>query len=162
MSPGPAAILLAAGESTRMGEQKALLDWHGATLLEFQLSQLAEVDDISEIIVVTGHEPAGVKAIVGQSPRTWEPLREVCASVEVLPLPRPAAYARTALRSWRDEPLTLSYFGSQRMRRAVEQHAARDNISAVVAFSTAMAPYALPLQPLRGADMVTRFREVGE
>jgi molybdenum cofactor cytidylyltransferase len=49
------AILLAAGESTRMGRPKALLAWCGTTLLAYQVRELraAGVDDI---VVVLGHE----------------------------------------------------------------------------------------------------------
>jgi len=65
-----AAILLAAGESTRMGWQKALLPWRGMTLIEYQLAQIAAVDAIAEIIVVTGHEAAGIAALAAQAPRT--------------------------------------------------------------------------------------------
>jgi molybdenum cofactor cytidylyltransferase len=64
------AILLAAGESTRMGRQKALLAWEGTTLIEYQLAQLAVVDEIREIIVVTGHEPDGVTEIASEAVRT--------------------------------------------------------------------------------------------
>jgi molybdenum cofactor cytidylyltransferase len=48
------AILLAAGESTRMGRPKALLPWRGGTLLEYQVAELraAGVDDV---VVVLGH-----------------------------------------------------------------------------------------------------------
>ncbi len=63
------AILLAAGESTRMGRQKALLPWAGATLLEYQLAQLAAVRDIVEIIVVTGHEPERIREIASAAER---------------------------------------------------------------------------------------------
>ena len=49
-----------------MGRQKALLPWHGATLLEYQLSQLASVDGIDEIIVVTGHQPERVREIAAR------------------------------------------------------------------------------------------------
>ena len=90
----------------------------------------------------------------GQQPRSWWPLRELCATVEVMPLPRLRAYARTALRSPYRQPLTLSYFRSRRMLRAVEQHPARAEISAIVAFSTAMAPYALALDLPAVLDMV--------
>ena len=48
------AILLAAGESTRMGEPKALLPWRGTTLIEYQVRQLSEAG-IEEIVVVMGH-----------------------------------------------------------------------------------------------------------
>ena len=41
------AILLAAGESTRMGRQKALLPWDGTTLIEYQLAQLARSTDVA-------------------------------------------------------------------------------------------------------------------
>jgi sugar transferase (PEP-CTERM/EpsH1 system associated) len=93
-------------------------------------------------------------ADVGQQPRTWSPLRDLCATLEVVPLPRASAYARTALRSGYDQPLTLSYFRSRRMLRAVQQHPARAEISAIVAFSTAMAPYALALDLPAVLDMV--------
>ncbi|MDP9238056.1 MAG: nucleotidyltransferase family protein [Chloroflexota bacterium] len=63
-------ILLAAGESTRMGSQKALLPWESTTLLEYQLAQLAAVDEIGEIIVVTGHEPERIREVASLSPRT--------------------------------------------------------------------------------------------
>jgi molybdenum cofactor cytidylyltransferase len=64
------AILLAAGESTRMGRQKALLPWEGATLLEYQLAQLSAMEQIGEIIVVTGHEPEHIREVASLSPRT--------------------------------------------------------------------------------------------
>jgi molybdenum cofactor cytidylyltransferase len=64
------AILLAAGESTRMGRQKALLPWEGTTLLEYQLASLAEVEAIGEIIVVTGHEPERITEIASTALRT--------------------------------------------------------------------------------------------
>ena len=50
-----AALLLAAGESTRMGELKALLPWQGATLIEHQVTALASAG-VSYIIVVLGHQ----------------------------------------------------------------------------------------------------------
>jgi molybdenum cofactor cytidylyltransferase len=62
------AIVLAAGESTRMGEQKALLDWHGVPLIEFQLTQLLAVPEVRQVIVVTGHAPAAVVATVSAFP----------------------------------------------------------------------------------------------
>ena len=50
-----AALLLAAGESTRMGELKALLPWAGKTLLEHQVDALTSAG-LSPIIVVLGHQ----------------------------------------------------------------------------------------------------------
>ena len=49
-----AAILLAAGESRRMGELKALLPWQGQTLLAHQLSALAAAG-VDRTVVVLGH-----------------------------------------------------------------------------------------------------------
>ncbi len=56
---GISAILLAAGESTRMGRLKALLDWQGTTLLEWQVQTLLRAG-ASDVIVVLGHRPEEV------------------------------------------------------------------------------------------------------
>lgn len=63
------AVLLAAGHSERMGTQKALLPWGGATLLGYQLEQLAAVDAIREIIVVTGFAAERLGPIVEAAPK---------------------------------------------------------------------------------------------
>jgi len=69
-----AAILLAGGESTRMGTPKPLLEWGGQTLIEYQLAQLAEIP-ASPVVVVLGHRAhevlpyvhrAGAQAIVNE------------------------------------------------------------------------------------------------
>jgi molybdenum cofactor cytidylyltransferase len=49
------AILLAAGESRRMGRPKQLLTWQGKTLLQHVLESLIS-SDADEIILVLGHE----------------------------------------------------------------------------------------------------------
>ena len=51
---GAWAILLAAGESSRMGQLKALLPWRGQTLLEHQVSALRE-GGADRVEVVLGH-----------------------------------------------------------------------------------------------------------
>jgi len=58
-----AAILLAAGESTRMGSLKQLLPWDGATLIGWQVEQLlsAGADDV---VVVLGHEADQIRPAV--------------------------------------------------------------------------------------------------
>ncbi|MBO9540343.1 nucleotidyltransferase family protein [bacterium] len=48
-----AAVVTAAGFSSRMGSPKALLDWHGKLLLQHQMDALAE---IGQVVVVLGHE----------------------------------------------------------------------------------------------------------
>lgn len=50
-----AAILTAAGKSTRMGQPKALLNWNGIHLIKYQIASLMESCSF-EIIVVLGHE----------------------------------------------------------------------------------------------------------
>ena len=53
------AILTAAGESTRMGRPKPLLPWCGATLVERQVSALADAGAV-HVVVVVGHEADAV------------------------------------------------------------------------------------------------------
>ncbi len=50
-----AAILLAAGESRRMGQPKALLPWLGTTLIAYQVEQLIEAGAFP-VVVVLGAE----------------------------------------------------------------------------------------------------------
>ena len=45
------AIILSAGEGKRIGFNKALLDWGGEPLINYQIKSLKH-EDISEIIVV--------------------------------------------------------------------------------------------------------------
>jgi molybdenum cofactor cytidylyltransferase len=69
-----AAILLAAGESARMGTAKPLLDWGGQTLIEYQLVQLSR-PPIDRVVVVLGDRAdeiatyvrdAGAEAVVNE------------------------------------------------------------------------------------------------
>lgn len=57
-----AALLLAGGESRRMGTPKPLLKWEGQTLIEYQLKQLRQAVD--RIIVVLGHRADDVRPFV--------------------------------------------------------------------------------------------------
>ena len=52
---GISAILTAAGESTRMGQPKALLPWGSTTLVEYQIACLAG-SGVSDVLVVLGHQ----------------------------------------------------------------------------------------------------------
>lgn len=54
------AILLAAGESKRMGRPKQLLEWQGTTLLQHTLKSLID-SDADEIVLVLGHEAALIR-----------------------------------------------------------------------------------------------------
>ncbi|MHB8910696.1 MAG: nucleotidyltransferase family protein [Syntrophales bacterium] len=63
------AILLAAGESKRMGRPKQLLTWQGKTLLEHILESLLS-SDADEIILVLGHEAGRVRESLPAFPIT--------------------------------------------------------------------------------------------
>lgn len=55
-----AALLLAAGESTRMGSPKPLLEWQGTTLIAYQVAELLAAG-ADEVIAVLGHRAEGVR-----------------------------------------------------------------------------------------------------
>ena len=57
------ALLLAAGESARMGTPKALLEWGGRPLLGHQLAVLQK-SRVDECIVVLGREAARLSGLV--------------------------------------------------------------------------------------------------
>ena len=59
---GAEAILLAAGESSRMGKPKALLDWFGVPLVIAQANSLFE-GDADRVIVVTGAHHHEIHAV---------------------------------------------------------------------------------------------------
>ncbi len=62
-----AAVLLAAGRSTRMGSLKALLGWGGKPLIAHQADALREAG-IDQIAVVLGHEAERLKPLVEGKP----------------------------------------------------------------------------------------------
>ena len=64
-SPPFAVVLTAAGESTRMGQPKQFLDWHGVPLIQYQVRQLQETT-AAEIVVVLGHEAERIRPLVTQ------------------------------------------------------------------------------------------------
>ena len=61
--PGAWAILLAAGESSRMGQLKALLPWRGQTLLEHQVAALRD-GGADGVVVVLGHRSDELSPLV--------------------------------------------------------------------------------------------------
>ena len=61
MSEAVAAIILAAGESQRMGEPKALLDWGGRPLLQHQIDELLAAG-CTTVVVVLGAEADEIRA----------------------------------------------------------------------------------------------------
>ena len=61
--PDTVAILLAAGESRRMGQLKALLPWQGASLLVHQVCTLREAG-ADLVVVVLGHQAEQLRSLV--------------------------------------------------------------------------------------------------
>ncbi len=61
-----AAIVLAAGRSSRMGEFKPLLDVEGRTLLEWTVAGFRDAG-VDEVLVVTGHRAGEVGAVAGRA-----------------------------------------------------------------------------------------------
>ena len=117
-APSFAGVILAAGESSRMGREKALLAWHGRTFLEAQIDALKQHTDL--VLVVTGANSARLQSLLdanaafqtvnpapeqGQFSSLQAGLREVLNrgrdGVIVTPVDRPPAQSATiaALRS---------------------------------------------------------------
>lgn len=63
-----AAILLAAGASSRMGEPKPLVRWAGRTLIEWELEQLL-ASCVDDIVVVAGNRAEAVRRVLGEGER---------------------------------------------------------------------------------------------
>lgn len=58
-----AGLILAAGESTRMGSPKPLLDWHGKPLVRYQVEQL-RAGGCDVVVVVLGYRADRVRPFV--------------------------------------------------------------------------------------------------
>jgi CTP:molybdopterin cytidylyltransferase MocA len=70
--PQPAAIIIAAGGSTRMGEPKALLDLHGRSLIEAHIATLSLFCD--PVIVVLGGAGEEIDRVLPpEVQRVWSP-----------------------------------------------------------------------------------------
>ena len=62
LSPSFAGVILAAGESSRMGRDKALLPWRDGTFLSSAIRALQPVTDL--VIVVVGRNEAAVAPVI--------------------------------------------------------------------------------------------------
>ena len=62
-----AGIILAAGESSRMGRDKALLSYHGSTFLNHIVSRF--ISRLDPVVVVLGHHAGSIRASLTPSPK---------------------------------------------------------------------------------------------
>lgn len=67
MSYNAVGVLLAAGESSRMGSPKALLPWRGTTLVEYQMNSLLQ-GGCDRVIVVTGKYDVEMAPLLKERP----------------------------------------------------------------------------------------------
>jgi molybdenum cofactor cytidylyltransferase len=116
-----AALLLAAGESTRMGRLKQLLDWDGLPLLAWQAGELRR-GGADEVIVVLGHAAEDIRPAVpdfarvvineaykeGRATslrRAAEAVDDATEAILILSVdqPRPAWLAKALIERWRED-----------------------------------------------------------
>jgi CTP:molybdopterin cytidylyltransferase MocA len=114
-----AALLLAAGESTRMGRLKQLVPWGGRPLVQWQAEQLRD-GGADDVVVVLGHRAAEIRpavpgwcrAVVNEAYREGRAtslragalaLADNTEASFILSVdqPRPAWLARRLLERWR-------------------------------------------------------------
>lgn len=125
-----AAVLLAGGESRRMGAPKPLLDWRGQTLIEYQIEQLREVAD--RVVVVLGHNAdelqplvrrAGARAVVNDLYAEGR-----ASSVRVAAAALPDSTSAVVFLNV-DQPRPASV-----TRRLIDEHARRGDLITVPVF----------------------------
>jgi molybdenum cofactor cytidylyltransferase len=122
-----AAILLAAGESTRMGRLKQLLPWGGTTLIDWQVRQFTQAG-VDSVVVVLGHAaddvrpalPSWTRVALNEDYRQGRAssLRRGAQAVDAAPeavlilsvdQPRPAWLSKRLIDRWRlKRPLIVS------------------------------------------------------
>jgi molybdenum cofactor cytidylyltransferase len=115
-----AALILAAGESTRMGRLKQLLPWDGMPLVAWQAQQMRDAG-VDDVVVVLGHEteqirpavPAWARIALNAGYRDGRATSLRCGA-EALPddtdavlilnvdQPRPSWLSRRVLERWRE------------------------------------------------------------
>lgn len=130
------AIVLAAGESSRMGDLKQLLPWNGTTLLDWQVRE-ARRAGIDDVVVVVGHREDVVRDSLAQSGantrviineaylegrasslrRGAETVDDTAEAVVIISVdqPRPAWVMRRLLERWRQTgaAVVLPRFGNR-------------------------------------------------
>jgi len=122
-----AALLLAAGESTRMGRLKQLLSWDRVPLVAWQARQMRDAG-AEDVVVVLGHAARDIEGAIPDFARIAvnndykqgratslrrgaEALTDDVEAIVILSVdqPRPAWLTRRLIERWRiDQPLVVS------------------------------------------------------
>lgn len=146
------ALLLAAGESTRMGRPKQLLEWDGGTLIEYQVRQLL-AGGCDAVIAVLGHradeirpyaESAGARVAVNAAYREGR-AGSIRTGAQALPpdtgaivilnvdQPRPASLIRALIDAHRDRGnlITVPVYQGRRGHPAVIDGSLAGELAAV-------------------------------
>lgn len=88
MNPQPAGLILCGGESRRMGQDKASLDWNDETLLEAMIEIVSQACDPVFVVAAPKQPlpdlPLGVKVLRDQQPGRG-PLAALAQGLEALP-----------------------------------------------------------------------------
>ncbi|MGE0057457.1 MAG: NTP transferase domain-containing protein [Dehalococcoidia bacterium] len=122
------AIILAAGESSRMGRLKQLLPWDGTTLLDWQVRE-ARAAGVDDVVIVLGHEVEAIRAALAETKtntrlvvneaylegrasslrRGGETVDDTAEAVVVMSVdqPRPAWITRKLIEKWRETGATI-------------------------------------------------------
>jgi len=125
-------LLLAAGQSTRMGRLKALLPWDGGTLVEFQVRQLL-AGGVERVLLVLGHQAESIRGIAASLPQTDIVLNpdyatgktsSVRAGMHAVPADADAVMVLSV-----DQPIPAAV-----IRQAIEVHASGDALITVPSF----------------------------
>lgn len=161
LGPGPVALLLlAAGASTRMGQPKQLLPYHGRTLLR-HAAEIAVASGCAPIVLVTGSvhealiEEVSDLSIQAVRNENWE--SGMASSIQTGLLAVAPSQFRAVLIMLTDQPLVTPELLRQ---LAVRQHQTQapivataygDILGVPAVFDRAMLPALLKLQGAQGA-----------
>ena len=151
-----AAILLAGGESSRMGTAKPLLEWGGNTLIEYQLAQLKE-PPVDRLVVVLGHRADEVLPYV----RSAGP--DVVGVINELYAEGPASSLRLGAAALPDETTAILVLGVDQPRphdviaRLVDAHRRSGSLITVPTYDEKRGH-----PPLLDGSLLPELREVNE
>lgn len=159
-----AAIILAAGGSTRMGEPKLTLAWHGTPLVRW-VAQIAIAAGCAPVIIVTGANRDAVETSVNGLPvhfshnADWESGQSTSVRMGVLALPSSIDAAIVMLGDQPQIPVTvlqglIDAYGSETPAPPIVAAASNGRRANPVLFDRAMFPVLTGLEGDAGARTI--------